>query len=618
MLFLHACFLSLGLVAAAPRGLAGLRYNYGGFEQQYLSGNPTGAAGLSQQQSPSTTHNGAPVHNDEAHEPSIGPNAFFALVDALESMQTHYFQIWQGDWPSAIDWTAAVMGTHVSATLAAFTESKERIMASAKPGDILEEVQAHENLINRYFTQMTAFYFGENAFALRTQAYDDMLWVVLDWLESIKFINQHSNIQYAFSWDDRDADISSNVSKWYGQQFVPQFAHRARLFYDLASKGWDTSLCGGGMVWNPYLTPYKNAITNELYITASVSMYLYFPGDDNTSPFSSEQAARDNVIPPAKAHDPKYLHAAAAAYDWLRKSNMKNDRGLYTDGFHIRGWKGGKNGSIGTGKCDIRDEHVYTYNQGVLLSGLRGLWEATGHKHYLEDGHELVRNVIVATGWFTHDPADRWRWAGLGRNGVLEEACDSSGTCGQDGQTFKGIFFHHLTLFCAPLPPHGDGDNINFGADDELAAYHRVNCEDYGAWIRHNAEAAYMTRDTHGKFGMWWGRQTRPHQLPDEEDAEFEIPGPEGTDYRNEGVPNNELWRLPDDTPAWNQQYHDIKHHTNTFDNERPRDPNNRGRGRTVETQSGGLAVLRALWRLVESVSKESSFLETDMDGMVV
>ncbi len=27
-------------------------------------------------------------------------------------------------------------------------------------------------------------------------------------------------------------------------------------------------------------------------------------------------------------------------------------------------------------------------------------------------------------------------------------------------------------------------------------------------------------------------------------------------------------------------------------------DPNNRGRGRTVETQGGGLAVLRALWEV--------------------
>ena len=595
MLFLYTWCLYLGLAIATPLNPAALWHDSVGFQQQYLSGNPRRTEDLWQQQVPPPLHDGAHIHDEKGHRPLKGLNAFSALVDALESMQTHYFQIWQGDWPSAIDWTAAVMGTHVSSTLAAFSEARAYTTALVKPGEVLEKIQWHENLINRYFTQMTAFYFGENAFALRTQAYDDMLWVVLDWLESIKFINQHSKLQYAFSGDDRHAVIGSNASKWYGQQFIPQFAHRARLFYDLASKGWDTSLCGGGMVWNPYLTPYKNAITNELYVTASVSMYLYFPGDDNTSPFSSQPGARDKAMPPARAHDPKYLHAAAKAYNWLSKSNMKNDMGLYTDGFHIRGWKGGKNGSIGTGKCDIRDEQVYTYNQGVLLSGLRGLWEATGNEYYLKDGHKLIQNVIVATGWYTHNPQDRWRWAGLGRNGVLEEACDSSGACSQDGQTFKGIFFHHLTLFCALLPRGGNDNGITFGAHDELTAYHSVNCDGYGAWIRHNAQAAYMTRDSNGKFGMWWGRQAWPHHSPNQEDPDFEVPKSEGTDYRNKGVPNNELWRLPQRINS------DAEYRADTADNERPRDPNNRGRGRTVETQSGGLAVLRALWSLVEA-----------------
>ena len=598
MIFPILWILYLRIIDAVPQGTITLPHNTDGLEQQYLSGNPSRPGDNLQQQLPSISHYGPPVQYDNQRAPLKDLNALSSLVDALETMQSHYFQIWQGDWPSAIDWTAAVMGTHVSATLSAFTESIACTIDLAKPEEVLDRIQEHENLINRYFTQLTAFYFGENAFALRTQAHDDMLWVVLDWLESIKFINQHSKLQYAFSGDDRDRGINQNGSRWYGQQFIPQFAHRARVFYDLAAKGWDTSLCGGGMVWNPYLTPYKNAITNELYISASVSMYLYFPGDDNTSPFSSKQGIGESASPPAKAHDPRYLYAAAEAYDWLRKSNMRNNRGLYTDGFHIRGWKGGKNGSVGTGKCDIRDEQVYTYNQGVLLSGLRGLWEATGHEHYLHDGHELIRNVIIATGWFAHDPADRWRWAGLGRNGVLEEACDSSGTCSQDGQTFKGIFFHHLTLFCAPLPRGDHGDGVMFEADDDLAASHQSKCDDYGPWIRHNAKAAYVTRDSSGKFGMWWGRESHP--LPSSHDEDFELPSSEGTDYRNRGVPDDDLWRLPDEDPLTAQHHPEIYRTGASAGTDRPRDPNNRGRGRTVETQSGGLAVLRALWRLVE------------------
>jgi hypothetical protein len=33
----------------------------------------------------------------------------------------------------------------------------------------------------------------------------------------------------------------------------------------------------------------------------------------------------------------------------------------------------------------------------------------------------------------------------------LQDICDVDGTCSQDAQTFKGIFFHQLTLFCNPL-----------------------------------------------------------------------------------------------------------------------------------------------------------------------
>ena len=457
----------------------------------------------------------------ESQRPVNFPATLSAMLDALDVMQSHYFKIWQGIWPSAIDWTAAVMGTQVSATLdtiTSFTDSEAGLGAVDDSRLLMDGVKAQENLINRYFSQLTSFYFGENAFSLRTQAYDDMLWVVLGWLECINFIKTHSKLHFESS-----ASINNN-SSWHGRQFIPSFAHRVRIFYDLASRGWDTSLCGGGMVWNPRLAPYKNAITNQLYISASISMYLYFPGDDNTSPFllNDEEVG----LPSEKEHDKRYLEAATEAYKWLSSSNMTNTKGLYTDGFHVHGWRGGKtNGSIGSGRCDVRDEKVYTYNQGVLLSGLRGLWEATGDIAYLEDGHQLVRNVITATGWPTKYTSEDYQWAGLGRNGILEEACDSYGTCSQDGQTFKGIFFHHLTVFCAPLP-EGEKDGALWRADKELAALHRKSCREYGGWIRGNAEAAYETRDEEGRFGMWWGARIGRWVRDDEERNQKD----EGTD----------------------------------------------------------------------------------------
>lgn len=522
-------------------------------------------------------------------------SATLSLVyDSLGLMQSEYFELSQGIWPTASDWIAAVMGTHVSATLIAMTEAQDG-MANGRDSRErhvrAEQESQSENMINEYFTQTLSFYFGQDYFSLRMQAYDDMLWVVLGWLESIKFINLHSSLHYGGS-DTADAN---GGAKWYGQQFIPSFAHRARLFYDMASQGWDTSTCGGGMIWSPYLRPYKNAITNQLYIAASVGMYLYFPGDTNPSPYVSAENVDDGDIPPAKAHDLKYLITAIEAYEWLKSSHMTNDAGLFVDGFHVHGWRGGRENNS-SGRCGIREEEVYTYNQGVLLSGLRGLWDATCESSFLDDGHRLIQSVMNATGWPVEDLNRREKRQGIGRKGILEEACDVHGNCTQDGQTFKGIFFHHLTTFCAPLPEAGQHREIISIANAETANLHRTRCSAFVPWIRHNAAAAYFSRDDKGRYGMWWGRKLMGS--PDD------IPGGEaqaGADYRNEGVPMNDRWRSPDD-PALRDQKQRIragqKGSHRPSGNRTSRDPNDRGRGRTLETQSGGLAVMRALWRL--------------------
>lgn len=530
-----------------------------------------------------------------------GTTIYSAVLNAIGVMQSHYYQIWLGTWPSASDWTAEAMGTQVSATLSAITNPLEQRIPDDGPFDG-QENQRHENIINQYFTQIISFYHGENAFSLRTQAYDDMLWVVLGWLESVEFIRRHSELHYS----NQETEIEGvNSTIWYAQQFIPQFAHRARIFYDLAAKGWDTTLCGGGMVWNPYLAPYKNAITNQLFIAASMSMYLHFPGDDNPSPFSTsvkrEDDARINnddsdVDKPAKAHDTHYLSAAVKAYEWLKHSNMTNGLGLYIDGFHISGWRGGSNSSNGTGKCDVRDEQVYSYNQGVLLSGLRGLYDATGKIEYLQDGHALIAHVIIATGWQERGTERQKEWRGLGRGGIMEEACDASGSCSQDGQTFKGIWWLHFTKFCRP---------IEDAKDEGTALLHYRSCQRMKPWVEWNARAAYATRNHEGKFGTWWGK----HHWRRPGDDQWPVDD-EGTDYRNEGVPDDELWRLPVEDQhgiGYREPARQV-HGTTKFENghiEQAWDPNDRGRGRTLETQSGGLAVIRALYQWERWYSKK-------------
>ncbi|KAK2625512.1 hypothetical protein QTJ16_004824 [Diplocarpon rosae] len=514
-----------------------------------------------------------------------------ALLAALDVLQDEYFALWQGIWPTSIDWTSAVIGTYLSASLTTISTSFSS----------LPSTKSADNLLNSYFSQLSASYFGQDAFSIRQEAYDDMLWVVLGWLESIKFIKSHSATHYR-----------GNEEVWHGEQWTPAFAHRARLFWEMASPGWDTSLCNGGMIWSPYLVPYKNAITNELWIAASISMYLYFPGDENTSPFGFTSPAMDS---PAIVHDPKYLVAAIEAYKWLSDSNMTDDRGLYVDGYHISGWseRRPQNDSKANTKCDSRNEMVYTYNQGVLLSGQRGLYEATGARSYLEEGHKLIEDVIAATGWsLKHNGViagdetnghNLGKWRGLGRSGILEEACDAQAYCSQNGQTFKGIFFHHLTLFCAPLPERLVLPGDLFLSKDagrelpanphEVRSWHNKTCGRYGSWIKHNAKAALTSLNSEGKFGMWWGA---PLDSQSDPDSEVQLPS-DAVDYRNQGVP--EKWK---DKGRQNSEVPKRNRHVETRNRKiRTTDLNDRGRGRTVETQGGGIMVLRALWELVDS-----------------
>jgi hypothetical protein len=279
-------------------------------------------------------------------------------------------------------------------------------------------------------------------------------------------------------------------------------------------------------------------------------MYLYFPGDPIDSPFLAE--SQSTTTTRKNPHSAAHLKAAIDGYKWLNSSNMTGPGGLYADGFHISGY------------------------QGVILSGLRGLWLATNSQDYLVNGHELVHKVQQATDW---PYISSQQWSGLGRGGVLEDACDSSGSCSQDGQTFKGIFFHHLAEFCRPLQPQEErfladameGSPPTGDSWDEVYQWHMERCRAYGSWIEHNAQAALMTRDSDGKFGSWWDR---PYcQLEADSIVDSSTLPVDAIDYRNFG---------------------DFEPSTSGF---RPKDYNDRGRGRTVETQSGGIAVLRALYQ---------------------
>jgi hypothetical protein len=402
--------------------------------------------------------------------------------DALRTMQSTY---WNGTcWPSILQWQEALIDTTVASTertfVAALLDDEDDVSASQTSATQLESD------IEDYYSQMRAYFANEDTIQIFDAAYDDAQWVVLEWLEVIRFIHRYQ----------------SYSQSGLGADDVAMYSHRVHIFYNIVQDKFNTSQCDGGITWNPTLETYKNAITNELFVSSSIMMYLYFPGDNITDPYPHPDyySQTNKTLPslsPVAAHDPLFLEIAKEEWAWFKSHNFTNAQGLIVDGFHI---------SPNQTSCDQRNEMVYTYNQGVALTGLRGLWEATGDSSYLEDGHSLINTVINATGWDADSYVHASEWAGLGRLGVLQDYCDAPANCSQDALIFKGAYFEHFDYFCATLPtatPLVDG--VSVLATAELSRHHRDRCQSYSSWVQHNAHAALSTRDDTNTIGQWWG-----------------------------------------------------------------------------------------------------------------
>ncbi|KAL1584485.1 hypothetical protein WHR41_06335 [Cladosporium halotolerans] len=485
---------------------------------------------------------------------------------------------WSGyDWPESIDWIAAVLGTLLGASDRSFTEILIEYDGSL-PGSYFSGPTI-DGEISRYYSQVESFFKSENVGDIFGQAYDDAQWVVLEWLEVIKFINEYNSYI-------NGSDL--------GEENLSRYAHRAHVFYNIVQNEFETSLCDGGITWNPTLETYKNAITNELYLSSSIAMYLYFPGDYNTDPYPTANYSSDTntTLPPLtflQPHDPVLLDNAIKEYDWFKTHNFTNEQGLIVDGFHI---------SKGQTTCDKRNEMVYTYNQGVILSGLRGLWEATGDPSYLSDGYDLVNTVIDATGWNAQDASEASQWSGLGRNGIMEDYCDASANCSQDAQIFKGIYFHHLGIFCEPLPTITPlVANLTVLAEDDLAASHSGHCDGFRPWVIHNANAALSTRDQNNVIGGWWG--SAHNNGTEGATLDMSVPRPEGSwDERNDpSVLDQAPWACRDADgcrQGRNGNALSARYVKPSAIRSKKRDVNDGGRGRTVETQGSGVGVVKA------------------------
>jgi predicted alpha-1,6-mannanase (GH76 family) len=141
---------------------------------------------------------------------------------------------------------------------------------------------SHQTKDHRYFSHLVAFFHKQNIPSLIRQNYDDQLWVTLTFLRGAAYAAAHE------------------------PEWVDPFLERASIFYEAARAGWDERTCGGGMIWGRWVR-YKNAVTTELWIAASIGMYEVF-------------------------REERMLEAAARGWVWLKKSGMFNEEGLINDG----------------------------------------------------------------------------------------------------------------------------------------------------------------------------------------------------------------------------------------------------------------------------------------------
>jgi predicted alpha-1,6-mannanase (GH76 family) len=172
-----------------------------------------------------------------------------------------------------------------------------------------------------------------------------------------------------------------------------RYLNAAQAIFAHSLSGWDDT-CGGGLWWNQD-RKYKNAITNELFLTLAGLLSQRVPANR------------------------EYRDWALREWEWLRASGLIGPLDLVNDGL--------------TAACANNGGTTWTYNQGVILGGLAALFEITGEDDFLRQGEDIADATLRSL---------------VSSRGILAEPCEPSG-CDGDQTQFKGIFVRYLHEFSA-------------------------------------------------------------------------------------------------------------------------------------------------------------------------
>ncbi|KAI1407980.1 glycoside hydrolase family 76 protein [Hypoxylon sp. FL1857] len=167
---------------------------------------------------------------------------------------------------------------------------------------------------------------------------------------------------------------------------------------------WNTTTCGGGLIWSIPRRAYHNAISNELYLELTAKLHNLIPGDTY------------------------YLNHSLMEWRWFNNSGMINSQNLVNDGL------------TDDTACVNNGMTTWTYNQGVILGGLVELSKATGDTSYLDKARKIADAAVSSTT--------------LVQDGTITEPCSSEEDCEPNGTAFKGIFVRGLAKLNAALDDH--------------------------------------------------------------------------------------------------------------------------------------------------------------------
>jgi predicted alpha-1,6-mannanase (GH76 family) len=245
---------------------------------------------------------------------------------------------------------------------------------------------------------------------MRDNAFDDNEWWALAWLKA------------------------------YTMTGNKKYEHIAELiFRDMIARSWDT-VCGGGMRWENNGT-YKNAVTNELFMTLSLRLSM---------------ATKDTAMKRF------YFDWGMKEWLWFRHSGMYTDTAWITDG-------------IGADCAGVfRKGLNLTYNQGIILGALKDLYTITSDTAYILEAKKIAYSSIR-------------RYSNS--LGVLTEPGKVTG--GVDKNQFKGIFVRNLAVLNTVLH------------DDTIKAFILHNA-DY-AWSHARDANNYFDFYWSGPYTEWSG-----------------------------------------------------------------------------------------------------------------